>query len=67
MEIIFGVNIVIHASLLAVINYECDYHSILNYLQCPSHLGGLILVGFHFIKTFTKVLSVGDNEFQAFP
>ncbi len=67
MEIILGTSMVIPASLIAAINHECDCHSILIYLQCPGHLTGFILVGFHFIRTFTKVLSIGDNEFQAFP
>jgi hypothetical protein len=67
MEIILGANIVIHAFLLAAINHECDCHSSLDSLLCPSHLSGFILVGFHFIRTSTKVLFVGDNEFQAFP
>ncbi len=52
----------IHASLFAVDNHECDCHSIFNSLQCLGHLGGFILVGFHFIKNSTKVLSIGDNE-----
>ncbi len=58
---------VIPASLLAAVRHECDCHSSLNSLKCPGHPGGFILVGFHFIRTSTKVLSVGDNEFQAFP
>jgi hypothetical protein len=67
MEIILGASTVISASLLAAVSHECDCHSSLNSLQCPGHPGGFILVGFHFIRTSTKVLSVGDNEFQAFP
>jgi hypothetical protein len=67
MEFILGASTVILASLLTTISHECDFHSNLNFLQCPSQLSGLILVGFHFIRTFTKVFFVGDNEFQAFP
>lgn len=67
MEIILGASTVRPASLLAAVGHECGCHSSLNSLQCPGHPGGFILVGFHVIRTSTKVLSVGDNEFQAFP
>jgi hypothetical protein len=67
MEIILGTSIVILTSLLATISHECDCHSNLNSLQCLGHLSGFLLMGFHFIRTSTKVLFVGDNEFQAFP
>jgi hypothetical protein len=67
MEIIFGTSIMIPAFFLVAISHECDCDSSLNSLKCHVHLSGFILMGFHLIRTSTKVLFVGDNEFQSFP